>query len=151
MIIPELTGLELWVVVDKDPAEEYAYVRQTSRTSDSESSNGIPTEQCYIESKTDSAYSIKYKVSQTFELPKNINALAFSLYVDGKFFTGKCVQRRHMLKGKNDYVNYISDRTATTVDGIHYFEDLVFQDLSSCLCHASPAFSQLLTFRRRGR
>ena len=149
MIIPELTGLELRVVVDKDLAEEYACLRQTSGTSDSASSNGIPTKQCYIESKTDSAYSIEYRVLKTFELPKNVYALVLRLYVDGKFFTGKCVYR-DMLKGKNDYVNYISDRTATAVDGIHYFEHLVFQDLSSCLCHARPAFSQLLTFRRRG-
>lgn len=135
MIIPKVDGLWIEVYVDDEPATEHAFLRKTSGTPHSESSNGIPTKHCYIESKTDSTYYIKYGVSRTFELPENARYLAFGIYIDGRFFTGGYVHRK-MLKGENDYIGCISYRTTTASDGRSYSEHLAFQNLSSCLYYA---------------
>ncbi|KAG8665042.1 uncharacterized protein FPOAC1_013020 [Fusarium poae] len=130
MIIPKVLGLSVTVFVDKDPATEYTCLHRTSRTAGSEPCKGIPTEQCYIESKAVSTYFIQYRISPTFKLPENANHLAFDLYVDGKFFVGKSVHR-DSLKGTNDYIGSISYRLTTAENGTSYSERLTFQNLSS--------------------
>jgi hypothetical protein len=132
MIIPKVLGLSVTVFVDKDPATEYTCLHRTSRTAGSEPCKGIPTEQCYIESKAVSTYFIQYRISPTFKLPENANHLAFDLYVDGKFFVGKSVHR-DSLKGTNDYICSISYRLTTAENGTSYSERLTFQNLSSSL------------------
>ncbi|KAG9498298.1 hypothetical protein J7337_011195 [Fusarium musae] len=112
-VLPVLPGLNISVLVDGELATEH--IPQPSYFPpliDATGHQRIEHNQCYIESRADSHFAIRFRISSDFKFPWGKTILIISIYVDGKPFDARLFQKRFIVSatrgGKEcaDYITY---------------------------------------------
>ncbi|RBR13738.1 hypothetical protein FVER53590_13537 [Fusarium verticillioides] len=112
-VLPVIPGLNISVLVDGELATEH--IPQPSYFPpliDATGHQRIEHNQCYIESRADSHFAIRFRISSDFKFPWGKTILIISIYVDGKPFDARLFQKRFIVSatrgGKEcgDYITY---------------------------------------------
>ncbi|WKT52510.1 hypothetical protein QSH57_003024 [Fusarium oxysporum f. sp. vasinfectum] len=130
-VLPFTPGINIAVLVDGKPAKEYQ-PWEFPEPFDATMNQGILHTKCYIESQAGSPYAIRFRISSLFTFPDDTDAITISVYVDGKPFDNKCIQKSTLAGASNlgvEYVDEISYCQRDFSDGSSEYYRPVFDDI----------------------
>ncbi|EXA35134.1 hypothetical protein FOVG_13905 [Fusarium oxysporum f. sp. pisi HDV247] len=107
-VLPFTPGINIAVLVDGKPAKEYQ-PWESPEPFDATMNQGIPHTKCYIKSQAGSPYAIRFRISSFFTFPDDTNAVAISVYVDGKPFDNNCIRQSTLVGAANLGVDYVDE------------------------------------------
>ncbi|KAF5694854.1 hypothetical protein FDENT_983 [Fusarium denticulatum] len=132
-VLPHIPGLNISVVVDGQLATEH--IPQPSdfpALIDSTGHQRIEHNQCFIESRADSRFAIRVRISSDFKFPWGKTILIISIYVDGKPFENEIIQKRIIVsatRGGKEYVDFIMYCQRHCSNGLCETYNPVFQNI----------------------
>ncbi|KAF4949949.1 hypothetical protein FGADI_8550 [Fusarium gaditjirri] len=111
-VLPFIPGINISILVDGRQATEHIPQPLNFPTLiDTTGDEGIEHNQCYIQCHADSPFAIRFRISSDFKFPWGKTTLIIYVYVDGKPFDNRIIQKRDIVKatsGDAEHVGLIS-------------------------------------------
>ncbi|PNP53562.1 hypothetical protein FNYG_15739 [Fusarium nygamai] len=132
-VLPLIPGLNISVLVDGELATEHIpQLSDFPALIDATGHQRIEHNQCFIESHADSRFAIRFRISSDFKFPWGKTILIISIYVDGKPFDNRVIQKRTILsatRGGKVYEDFITYCHRDYSDGLCETYNPIFQDI----------------------
>ncbi|KAF5591850.1 hypothetical protein FPCIR_5917 [Fusarium pseudocircinatum] len=132
-VLPVIPGLNISVLVDDKLATEH--IPQPSDFPpliDATGHQRIEHNQCFIESRADSRFAIRFRISSDFKFPWGKTILIISIYVDGNPFANRILQKRFIVsstRGSKEYEDFITSCHRHYSGGLCETYNPIFQDI----------------------